>query len=95
MEAKGAHFSSGTRRVAVELGRVKVFEEDHVPAPDVQIYSFAPPAPCQGKSLHPCQARKKGTGLKNSQVLDITLRDMKMRVQMSSAGRETLPSTSQ
>ena len=35
------------------------FEEDHGPSPYVQIYSFAPPAPCQGKSCCPCQAQGK------------------------------------
>ena len=60
MESKGAHFSSGTRRVAVELWRAKVPLKkimDHLQMSKSTI--FAPPAPCQGKSCCPCQAQGK------------------------------------
>ena len=96
MESKGAHFSSGTRRVAVELWRAKVPLKkimDQLQMSKTTLLRLL----CHAKENPdvPVKPRKKGTGLKNSKVLDITLKDMKMRLQMSSAGKETLPSTSQ
>jgi hypothetical protein len=80
MEAKVHHFSSQTRRVAVELWKAKVPLKqirDQLQMSKVTLICLL--AHARNHPNQPVKLRKKGTGLQNHKVMEKTLRDMKMR----------------